>query len=70
MWDRYSKEDIKGMTETEVDRVIFSYNLNKPWVPVGMPEYVAQAVLECEHFSWSMRKWAHETLCAEDESTA
>ena len=57
-WDKM--QDVKQMTSAEVEKMLFSGA--EPWEHVAMPEYVAQAIVECDHFTRELTDWAYMTL--------
>lgn len=59
-WDKM--QEIKQMTSAEVNGLIFGDA--EPWEHVSMPEYVAQAIIECDHFSVDLKEWAWDTIRA------
>ena len=57
-WDKI--QQVKQMTCAEVRRLIFKDA--EPCEHVGMLDYVAQAIVECDHFTRELTDWAYMTL--------
>jgi len=57
-WDKM--QDVKQMTSAEVEKMLFSGA--EPWEHVAMPEYVAQAIVDSDHFDRGLKDWAFMTL--------
>lgn len=56
-------QDIRNMTSKEVYSLIFKDK--EPWEHVSMPEWIAEQVLEMDHFERSLKDWAWQTVSSQ-----